>query len=278
MTGAVLDEKKAARKRNSTGNSTASDDGTEAAGPALVKPVANTIRIFRYLNQVSRPATVTEIARALQMNTSTCFSILRTLVAERVMAFDDRTKGYSLGLGIVELAQSALSEDGKIEIIRPHLQRIADVFDISLTLWSLALRDRMLLTCVVQSSADLQIQIRVGQRLPLLHGAVGRLVAQCGKFTKDEVRERFRQLRWDNEPGFENYWKQSLEAVERGWSVDDSNFARGVISIATPVLTRTGEMSHGLVATMFKGRHDESENAQIAEAMQKVCREIGPVF
>lgn len=272
MNGVVLDANKESGNRTA-----ASADGSEPA-TALVKPVANTIRIFRYLNQIGMPATVTEIARALQMNTSTCFGILRTLVAERVMAFDERTKCYSLGLGIVELAQSALSEEGKIEIIRPHLQRIADVFDISLTLWSLALRDRMLLTCVVQSSADLQIQIRIGQRLPLLHGAVGRLVAQSGKFTKDEVRERFRKLRWDAEPSFENYWKQSLEAAERGWSIDDSNFARGVISIATPVRTRSGEMSHGLVATMFKGRHDESENVQIAEAMQAVCKEIGPVF
>lgn len=250
----------------------------EANGATLVKPVVNTIRILRHLSTLGHAQTVTEISRQLQINASTCYGILRTLVAEEVLQFDERNKCYSIGLDIVRLAQNALSEEGKLSITQPRLQRIADEFNISLTLWSLKPPARMVLVGVAQGNAAVQIQMRIGQRLPLFLGAAGRLVAQQGGYTQEEVREQFERLHWDTPLSFDNYWKQSLAAKRQGWALDEGTFARGVTSIAVPMYGRTNVMGQVLVATMFEGRHKRDELMRIADTMIKVAKDVGPAF
>ena len=53
-----------------------------------VKPVVNAVRILRYLTQKGAPERAADIARHLAINPSTCFNILRTLVAEDVVDFN----------------------------------------------------------------------------------------------------------------------------------------------------------------------------------------------
>ncbi len=247
-------------------------------GTALVKPVVNTLRILRYLSASNRPQTVTEIGRELRINPSTCYGILRTLVAEDVLQFDDPTKSYSIGLDIVRLAQNALSEEGKLRITQPRLQQVADEFSISLTFWSLGTQGRMTLVGMAQGSAAVQIQMRIGQRFPVLLGAIGRLVAQSAGYTREEVMAGFAALHWDTPLSFESYWKQSLQAQQLGWALDEGTFARGVTSIAVPVYGQAGTMGQALVATMFEGRHKKNELTRIADTMMQVARDIGPAF
>jgi len=73
------------------------------------------IGIFEFLrNRGNEPATMTEIAAALGMNPSTCFNILRTLEGGSLLARDDDTKRYRLGVGVRELA--AAGGDGAVLI------------------------------------------------------------------------------------------------------------------------------------------------------------------
>lgn len=249
-----------------------------ATSTTLVKPVVNAIRILRYLSTLDHAQTVTEISRQLGINASTCYGILRTLVAEEVLQFDERNKCYAVGLDIVRLAQNALSEEGKLAITQPRLQRLADEFSISLTLWSLKPRARMTLVGLAQGNAAVQIQMRIGQRLPVLLGAAGRLVAQHAGYTQEDVREQFKDLHWDSPLTFEDYWEQSLAAKRQGWAFDEGTFARGVTSIAVPVYGKTEVMGHVLVATMFEGRHKKDELMRIADTMIKMADDVGPAF
>lgn len=247
-------------------------------GTALVKPVMNAIRILRYLSTSDHAQTVTEISRQLNINASTCYGILRTLVAEDVLQFDERNKSYAIGLDIVRLAQNAISEEGKLAIMQPRLQRVADEFNISLTLWTLKPRARMTLVGVAQGNAAVQIQMRIGQRLPVLLGAAGRLVAQHAGYTQEEIQEGFKDLHWDSPLTFDDYWKQSLAAKHQGWALDEGTFARGVTSIAVPVYGKANTMGHVLVATMFDGRHNKDELTRIADTMITVAEDVGPAF
>lgn len=257
----------------------AADHGVaRKTGPATVKPVANAIAILRYLSDRKARCRVTEIATELGINTSTCFGILRTLVAQEVLAFDEQTKNYSIGLGIVQLAARALSADGRLDIVRPHLQRVADDFEVSMTIWSLSTKGRSTLIEVVQHSSNLQIQMRIGQRVPVLLGAIGRLYAPNSKLSKAEVRAGFETLRWAVPLSFDVYWRQCLTAQKKGWALDEHTFARGVTSIAVPVGPELGSMTHALVATTFYGRHETDGLQRIADALMKLSDEIAPIF
>src|ERR1700730_16848895 len=230
-----------------------------------VKPVSNAIGILRYLSKSKQAATVTQIARQLSINTSTCFNILRTLLLEGLIEFDESSKAYRVGLGVVKLAEGVLTEAERIASVRPRLHKIAEQYGVTLLLWRRIGDDRMLLVWVENSSADLQIHLRTGQRLPLLIGATGRGVAARIGLTKQQLKDKFRSLRWARRISFEDYWHDTQTAAERGWAVDDGYFSTGATTVAAPVLNRAGSVSHSIVAIMFRGQHDQATIKRIAQ-------------
>ena len=65
---------------------------------------------------------MTQIARQLAINPSTCFAILRTLVWEGMLEFDGHAKAYEVGTGVTKLAEAALSERQRLEALKRERQ------------------------------------------------------------------------------------------------------------------------------------------------------------
>lgn len=246
--------------------------------PTLVKPVVNAMAIMRHLGKTGQAETVTSIARTLGINTSTCFNILRTLAHEGMLVFDERAKTYAIGLGIVQLAQWSLNDSGKIEVLRPLLQEMAERHQMTVTLWRFGEGDRNVLVSSTQATTAFQLQMKTGQRLPLYIGAFGRVLAGINGLSKKELKKHFDKLRWMNPPDFETYWEDTRKAAETGWAVDDGNFAIGVVSIAVAVRSASGTVRHGIVASMFKGQKDGEQIEHVAQDMLELADEMSGLF
>jgi DNA-binding MarR family transcriptional regulator len=136
-----------------------------------VKPVANAIRILKFLAQTGKPTTVTQIAREFAINTSTCFNILRTLVGEDMIDFSELSKTYTVGLGTVKLVEKTLSDGERMAAAMPHLAEIADHFAVNVTVWKRMAMERIILVATQETSRYPRIHMKPGQRLPLLMGA-----------------------------------------------------------------------------------------------------------
>ena len=54
----------------------------------LVGALASGLAIVRYLAVAGAPVGVSRIARHLELNASTCYNLLKTLVHERLVVFD----------------------------------------------------------------------------------------------------------------------------------------------------------------------------------------------
>jgi DNA-binding IclR family transcriptional regulator len=255
--------------------------GSRASGQTFVnrvKPVSNAFEIIRFLSKNRQPTTVTQLARELSINPSTCFNILRTLVWEGLIDFDDASKSYAVGLGIVKLAEGALSERDRLESFKQKIHEVAERYGVTLLLWRRVGDERMLLVMVENSSAALQIHLRAGQRLPLLLGATGRVVANYLGLTKNEIREKFRNLRWARRLSFEEFWRDAQQSVASGWAMDDGSFSAGTTTVAAPVFDRTGRVSHSIVAIMFRGQHDPATIKRIARSLIALSADLGPVL
>ena len=96
-----------------------------ATSAVTVKPVANAIRILRYLTQTGAPERAADIARHLSINPSTCFNILRTLVAEDVVDFNALSKTYSAGLGLARLVEQLVTQGQRLQLAAPLMQDLA---------------------------------------------------------------------------------------------------------------------------------------------------------
>ena len=237
----------------------------------MVKPVANAIRILRYLTQTGAPERAADIARHLAINPSTCFNILRTLVAEDVIDFNPISKMYSAGLGLAKLADQLMTQGQRIQHAKPFMQELAARFHVTVTLWRRMGVDRIVLVNSEASPTDLRIDMPAGQRLPILMGASGRLFAGELGLSEDDARREFEAMRWSRPISFESYWREVGRAKRRGWAVDDGYFANGLVSIAAPVRDPAGAIAYTVSAVMIRGHHGEAG----IEALGAALRDIG---
>jgi DNA-binding IclR family transcriptional regulator len=240
----------------------------------MVKPVANAIRILRYLSQTAAPERAADIARHLSINPSTCFNILRTLAAEDVIDFNPMSKMYSVGLGLAKLVDQLMTQGQRIELARPAMEVLAARFQVTVTLWRRMGLDRIVLVSSVASPTALRIDMPSGQRLPLLMGASGRLfVGQLG-WSEEEARVEFERIRWSRSISFETYWREVGRAKRRGWAVDDGYFANGILTVAAPVRDPAGAIAFTISAVMIRGQHDDVGVEAIGDALRDASTEL----
>lgn len=222
---------------------------------ALVSGLA----IVRYLSTSPAPVGVTRIARELELNSSTCFNLLKTLVHEGLVNFDESTKTYSIGLGVVELAKGALEQSAYVRMIQPSLREIAEAFRVTATLWQRTRGDRVVLLDRADHESAVRVHMSIGQRLPMYLAALGRCMAAHSGLSTEALREHFDQLRWADGPNFQTYLKEVDQARKMGYAVDDGSYAKGVTTVSAPVLDEARRPIMAISAVGFFGQLSPAE-------------------
>jgi DNA-binding IclR family transcriptional regulator len=241
--------------------------------PTLVKPVEIAVRIMRYLSQSGRPHTLTHVARHLGIYPSTCFNILRTLAASHMLEFDPEAKTYAIAAGVLDLAEGYLSQGGILREAQLKMLDVAYEFGATTTLWRRAGDDRQVLVALVDGIADFRVLMRLGQRMPLLIGAVGRVMAAYSGLNEQEIRRRFAQLRWQGSISFREYMTQTREGAQRGYMVDGSSHVSGVVTVAAPVFAAGRSVPMALAASMFDNQQ-KGAMRRLATAIVATADEI----
>lgn len=246
-------------------------------GPALrsssVGSVVHAIAILRYLGPVPDGRGVNAIARDLGISPSSCFNLVKTLAAERLLLFDPATKRYALGPGIAELAQPSRGEN-ILSAAAPAMRDIADRFDVACGLWRLAASERLILVALSESVAATRIHMVVGQRQPLYAGAAGRAVAAATGASHSSIAAGIAAVRWQENPDIEHYVTELETTRRRGWALDRDQLLRGVTSVAATIGTADGAARFVLSCTMFSGQHGDDMISAIGEATREAAGQL----
>lgn len=253
-------------------------EGRAATRAVTVRPVVNAVSILRYLSHTGTPERAADIARHLSINSSTCFNILRTLVAEDVVDFNPLSKTYSAGLGLARLVEQLMTRGQRLELASPLMHDLAAEFGVTVTLWRRLGTDRIVLVSSESSPTDLHINMPTGQRLPILMGASGRLFTGRLGLTDAQIREAFDQIRWARPISFETYLHEVNLARRRGWASDDGYFANGVLAVAAPVCDQTGNIAFTVSTVMIRGDRDEAQVETLGEAVRDLGRRLESVI
>ncbi len=249
-----------------------------ATGAVIVKPVVNAVRILRYLTHTGAPERAADIARHLSINPSTCFNILRTLVAEDVVDFNLLSKTYSAGLGLARLVEQLVTQGQKIQRAVPLMHGLAAEFGVTVTLWRRLGSDRIVLVNSESSPTNLHIDMPAGQRLPILMGASGRLFAGRLGISDEQLRQEFEQIRWARSISFDTYLREVNRGRRRGWAMDDGYFSTGVLAIAAPVCDPSGSIAFTVSAIMIRGDRGEAQVEALGEAVRDVGIRLASVL
>ena len=212
--------------------------------PAISRAAA----ILRLLGKTDTPLGVQAIARELGLVPSTCLHVLRALSAEEFVSFDPDTKRYSLEAGVLTLARHWLRRNRFNDLAQPALDRISRAFDVTLLGVQIVGLEHIVVVAVSQSGQNFQLSTQVGSRFPALISATGRCIAAFGDHSIEELEGRFRRLRWDEPPSFEQWQSQVRQTRAQGYAVDDGNYIAGVTVLAAPIWRAPGKLSHALVA------------------------------
>lgn len=233
-----------------------------------VGAVTAALRILRCLGRHRDSLRLSEIVREEAINTSTALNILRTLEYEGLVSFDRRTKRYALASGLADLAAPLIERDDPATRAASAMAAAAQELHATIGLWR-RVGDEVELVHVADSSAAIRIAFTLGRRLPMMLGAMGRLVAARGSFDAAALARGFAAVPWAVPPDYAT-WLGEVDAARRdGVGIDQGHVNAGILGVAVP-LEPTGPLRHVIAAAMFDaGAHPDT--AAIAQRLRAVA-------
>jgi len=242
--------------------------------PGQAPAVTRAVQILRRLGEAGAPVGARQLARELDMVPSTCLHVLRALVAEGLVEFDDESKRYSLGVGILAIARAAIQKSSFATLAQPMLADLSSQFGLTAMATQLIAVRQMIVVAIAQAHHPFRLAADLGSRFPELISATGRCVAAFNDLPSDTLRTRYHELPWDNPPGFQTWTRQIVKTRRDGYGVDQANFLNGLTIIAVPVFDTDGKMTKGLVVVGISETVDAVGVPTIAGEMLRARDEL----
>ena len=257
---------------------TPENDHSDQAATVAAPMVERAFRLLDLLSVSEEGLTLSDLARALGMSKSSMHGLLKTLESNRVIEQSEERR-YTLGERIFDLAQAAGQRPDLRRLALPAMRRLAASMGQTIFLGRVE-EDRVrILECIEdeQGPPSLRISARRGGRIPLLAGAIARVVLASWPVAKREAYLRAQAL-----PAFTEHSMtdvdQFLAAVEEtehtDLGEDYEEYLTGVNAIAAPIY---GSGSALVALLWVAGFAAAFSPAAIERARQQLREEAGAI-
>lgn len=217
----------------------------EAGGASRAPAVTSAVKILNFLALQKAEAGVSELARALLINKSTCFNILSALVQAQFLVKDDLRSTYRLGPRLVELGTASRRNFSRRATYRRILQALVEEAGIVCLvaqplgdLSGVVVIDRLLPT---RRRGEV-VTAPVGHRYPITAPAMGRAV--LSRLDDDEALEVLRTAPGSLPSAKVRELFDSLGRIrEDGFATSLEEYEPGVNAVASCVMGRRGEVA-----------------------------------
>jgi DNA-binding IclR family transcriptional regulator len=221
------------------------NDKPKSTYSGIVPAVEEASRILITLaRNNSGKMTLTQIRREVGIHNSKAFSILNTLQKSGFVQKDPVTKTYSLGMGLIYLAQKVLDTLDLREAASPFLSRLSSGTNSTAFLGLIA-GNYVYVAAKDEGSQAVAVTFRIGQRFPLFWGTHGKAILA---FLPEEERS---EIMASDGLAFRGYGsahdlgdlKSELTSCRRsGYAVDLDETKIGIRSVAAPVFGPTAKL------------------------------------
>ena len=222
------------------GQDEGADDSTNSRD--YVSSLARGLDVLRVFNSTRRKMTLSEVAAETGNTRAGARRILLTLVREGYAVADGRL--FDLTPKVLELGFSVLSSKGTWDIARPFIEHLSEEIRESV---SAAILDEYNVVYVsgTQFHRVISVGITVGRRFPAHCTATGRvLLAALPQDQWPAMLDSVPLTRMtDRTVTDREEFRKILEDVrDKGWSLVDQELEIGLMSIAVPVYTFSGDI------------------------------------
>jgi len=218
---------------------------------------------FRILQLLSRKkynvSTLTEIARVLELNPTSCFRILKELTELSIVRYDDRKKTYSLGPYLVVLGERAKESLDYISLCLPFMEKLAQEVGMTTVLVNRVGDDRLTFVSKVEKD-DFGIRVSIGRHFYIADGAYGKcFLAQMDKEDREYYLSRSKEYA-SLSPDERKRVLAELDRVrERGYAVSYEGLFKGIIGVAAPIYMEANKLEMCLTAIGLTVDYTEEE-------------------
>jgi DNA-binding IclR family transcriptional regulator len=271
--------------------------------------VERSIAVLNFL--ASRPDdrfTLSEIARAADLNKATLHAILGALTEAGFVLREEERKTYSLGPALVALGGAAVEANPAVQLALPHMEALSNELGLDCVA-SAAIEDQIVILTRTSSRRPFGIEVEPGQRLPLApplgtvfvawssQADIDRWLAKVGPKASNADIQRYRQavdtvrargyslgLGGEPIPKEERTSKgrpRTLEDNVRSIRVDeyalielDNSSAYRLNHIGAPIFDAHGHVSLAMFLIGFQGDIAAGEVPRYAERLRYACTAV----
>ncbi len=221
---------------------------------------------------------LTAICKEIGIHKSKGYSILNALAKYDLITKDIKTKTYSLGPGLMPLAQKAREKLDITAIAKDHLRKLAHDTKASVLL-GIICSDQFYISGKYDGNEKLSVTVRQYQSLHITHGSHGKAVFG---FLHAEEQQRIMesgQLFFHGEIKDFNPERLNEELAfcrENGYAVDNAEITPGITAVSAPVFDHNNEVIAGIVLVgTFTEDKFETFGEMIAQTARIISRRAG---
>jgi len=244
-------------------------------GTPQIQSVGRATALLRCFVETDEPLTLTELARATDMNPSTALRLLRTLCQGGVLRRDLGSEKYMRGPVLLALAQRAYQSTGMADALGMLESLVAATGESA----SLGIREGRFAVVLLraESEAPLHFDRPAGTRVPLHLSAMGKALLAFGPLTIPEAVGELGPL--ESRTGASITKPAQLETVlrkvrDQGYALADEEQYAGVRSVGAPILDRDGVARAAIAIQGPTARISDAELTRYVDAVKATAAEI----
>lgn len=245
----------------------------EARGSSVIVNVIDVLRCF----SVEHPVLgVTEIATKVGLHKSSISRILATLEQERIVAQDETTRKYSLGLGLIAVAGPLLANLDVRRVSFPFLEELAAATGETavLTIW-----DGLESVSVEQIPSIHQVKhtSAMGSRYnTALSASMQVFLAHVDPARAAQLLESGAVVLPKNSAETRNHYLERLETVrKRGYAANHGETSNDEVGVAAPIFDHRGAVVACVMIAAPYYRVSEQQLHELGSACMRAARNIG---
>ena len=246
----------------------------DSVGASRAPAVARAATVLRLLAGERSGLGVTEIARRVGLVPSTCLHVLRALVDEGFLTFDEQKKTYRTGVGLLTLVRDTLAGADFPKAVQPVLDDLAARHHVTAVAVELDSRNRMVVGAQARANSFISLHVSVGSRFPALTSAPGLCVAAASGLGKEALKRRFEAVRWQKPPRFEDWYADVQRARSEGVAAERNGAVRGLSIIAALLPVSIQRNVRGIALIGFEHHMTERMIRQLKDVVREAVQGV----
>lgn len=224
----------------------------------------------------NRQSSLSKITSALDVNKSTCFSILQTLVNGGMVHYNQDTKIYQLGWALPELAWAVIEDTNYVTYAQKILFPLVERTGWTCHIWQRVSLDRAILLYKIEAVSNLRLSVSLGVRLPIYVGAMGRSFMA---FLSDEEKakiyaRRLKAFTPRSVVDVATYEKELQLVRDKGFAQDCDGYQAGISAVGAPVFNNRGQILFTTSLVFITSSSSPEQIISLGEELRAACESV----